>query len=489
MADLRAFITTPRQNAPAREVDERLSDWKEVYQPQPEPLAQSQAARCMDCGIPFCHQGCPLGNLIPDWNQSVSKGNWQRAYKQLSSTNNFPEFTGRLCPAPCEAACTLAISADAVTIEQTEKEIIEKAFQEGWVDAGVVAKKTNKRVAVVGSGPAGLAAAAQLAAAGHTVTVFERDEAPGGLLRFGIPDFKLEKWVIDRRIDLMKKAGIAFSTGVTVGKDLLWKDVIEEYDAVLLAMGAQKARDLPVPGRDLKQVVFAMDYLGAQNRFNARGQQQSTSLHAQARRVVILGGGDTGSDCLGTALRQGAKQVKQIELLPMPPQRRDMNNPWPQWPMVFRSSSSHKEGGEREFAMLTKKLSGKDGVLKTLHAVKVELNTSGEGGPFREIPGSDIDIPVDLLILAMGFTGPWVQSLVEQTSIQLDARGCIQVNPSFETSLPGVYCAGDAHRGASLIVWAISEGREAARAIDLRLQKKQKTILPTRGHDAYFGGR
>lgn len=480
------FIEWPRVLPTKREVKERLSDFRELVLAQPENVARQQAGRCMDCGIPFCHQGCPLGNPIPDFNDRVYRGGWEAAFHALSSTNNFPEFTGRLCPAPCEAACVLSIDQDPVTIEQMEKEIIERAFVEGWVTPRRPAERTGKRVAVVGSGPAGLAAAAQLNQAGHSVTLFERDDRAGGLLRYGIPDFKLEKWVIDRRLRVLEAEGLEIRTGVDVGGAVRFDQMMVEHDALVLAMGARRPRELEVPGRELSGVVQAMAFLEAQNR--ATGSTPSV-LSAAGKRVMILGGGDTGSDCLGTALRQGATRVTQVELLPAPPTHRAPNNPWPQWPLVFRSSSSHDEGGERRFAMKTQRLLGEGGVLKKLEAVELEMQV-GENGQAQLV---ERDAPprlfeVDLLILAMGFVGPETATLTQQLALELDSRGNIKVDAKFQTSRPGVFCAGDASRGASLIVWAISDGREAARAVDAHLRRKP-SVLPTRGAHLPFGGR
>ena len=488
------FKEWPRELPDRRPVRERLADWRELYLPHypgepgsPEGSEQSrqQAGRCMDCGVPFCQQGCPLGNHIPDWNHLVYTGRWRDAHTRLAATNNFPEFTGRLCPAPCEAACTLAITTDPVTIEEMEKEIIEKAFHEGWVTPRQPRGRSGFHVAVVGSGPAGLAAAAQLNSVGHRVTVFERADQLGGLLRYGIPDFKMEKWVIDRRIELMKDEGIQFVTGADIGVGIRWNELRDRHDALVVAVGAGRPRDLDVPGRDLEGICFAMSYLERQNRLVAGEADLAPALDAAGKRVIILGGGDTGSDCLGTAHRQGARQVTQIELMPRPPEGRPGDNPWPQWPLIFRTSSSQEEGGEREFAMLTKRLSGTDGVLEQLHAVRVQPRPGGGG--FDEVPGSEMALPVDLLILAMGFTGPDARALVDQLGVELDGRGNVKVK-DFATSVPGVFAAGDAQRGQSLIVWAISDGREAARHVDAYLRSDQ-SWLPTRGADCAFGGR
>jgi glutamate synthase (NADPH/NADH) small chain len=482
------FMEWPRAAAPKRAKAERLGDAREFTLPLAPDEAKRQAGRCMDCGVPFCHQGCPLGNLIPDFNEAVYRGRWKQAYELLSSTNNFPEFTGRLCPAPCEAACVLAIDQDAVSIEQMEKEIIERAFSEGWVRPHPPVRRTGKRVAVVGSGPAGLAAAAQLNQAGHTVTVYERADRPGGLLRYGIPDFKMEKGVLERRLRLMEAEGITFRTGVDVGGAESFAGLRDSHDALVLAMGARRARELEVPGRELSGVVQAMDYLEHHNRVVAGAASHEPKLNAAGRRVLILGGGDTGSDCLGTALRQGAASVTQVELLPASPHARTLDNPWPQWPMVFRTSSSQEEGGAREFGLLTKRLEGRDGQLVALHAVRVEPKREGGAVRLVEVPGSEQTFEVDLLVLAMGFTGPDTGALASQLGVALDARGNVRVDAGFATSVPGVWCAGDACRGASLIVWAISDGREAARAVDAHLSEGP-SALPTRGAHLPFGGR
>ncbi len=486
------FIEWPRISPAKRDKHGRIHDNREFTSPLGAEAAAKQAGRCMDCGVPTCHQGCPLGNVIPDFNDHLFHDRWRAAWASLASTNNFPEFTGRLCPAPCEAACVLAIdpaeashqgaSTQAVAIEYLEKEIVERAFFEGWVQPRPPSFRTGKHVAVVGSGPAGLAAAAQLNQAGHQVTVYERDDKVGGLLRYGIPDFKLEKQIIDRRVAVLIAEGISFCTGVDVGGAISWKQLAGEHHATLIAIGARKARELELPERTLSGVVQAMEFLEAQNRAVDSGRENT--LSASGKRVVILGGGDTGSDCLGTALRQGARDVFQVELMPAPPLQRAQSNPWPQWPMVFRSSSSQEEGGTRHFAMLTKRLEGLDGKLVAIHAVEVEL----EDGQLREVAGTQKRIEVELLLLAMGFVGPDVRSLSEQLQVTLDARGNVKVDPHFATNVPGVFSAGDASRGASLIVWGIADGREAARAIDSYLVG-QPSLLQTRGRDAPFGGR
>jgi glutamate synthase (NADPH) small chain len=483
MAKSTGFLEWQREQAPKRPTVERLGDSREFALPVVEAQSVRQASRCMDCGIPFCQQGCPLGNPIPDFNEHVSKGRWKAAYEALTSTNNFPEFTGRLCPAPCEAACVLAVNQPAVAIEQIEKDIAERAFTEGWVTARPPSFHTSQSVGIVGSGPAGLAAAAQLNRAGHAVTVYEKDEALGGLLRYGIPDFKLEKHLVDRRLALMKAEGITFRTGIEAGKTIPWKQLAASHDALLLCIGARAPRQLDVRGNALQGVWQAMDYLEAGNRRITHNGARIGP--ATGKRVVILGGGDTGSDCLGTALREGATEVTQIELMPMPSATRSSSNPWPQWPMVFRTSSSQEEGGTRSFGFLTQRLLGNDsGALVALEGIEVSF----DNGRLVEHPDRQRRIEVDLVILALGFTGPQTQSLCSELGVTLDARGAIEVTDQFATRVPGIFVAGDAMRGASLIVWAISDGREAAVAIDGFLTKSVSS-LPTRGRDAHFGGR
>lgn len=483
------FMEWPRALPDKRGKEERLADYREFQLPVLEEATRKQAGRCMDCGVPFCQQGCPLGNPIPDFNEHVWKGRWEAAFRALSATNNFPELTGRLCPAPCEAACVLSINQDPVTIEQLEKDIIERAFAEGWVKPRPPRERSGRRVAVVGSGPAGLAAAAQLNQAGHEVTVYERSDRAGGLLRYGIPDFKLEKWVIDRRLAVLEAEGVRFRTGMDVGRTVTYRQLRDEHDALVITTGARKARELEVPGRELSGVVQAMDFLEQQNRRVAGGALEGERIEAAGKRVIILGGGDTGSDCLGTSLRQGAASVTQVELMPAPPRHRGAANPWPQWPLVFRTSSSQEEGGERAFGWLTQRLEGVRGKLTALHAVKVEPKLGPEGRlALCEVPGSERVHEVDLLVLAMGFVGPETEPLVTQLGVQLDARGNVQTHGRYTTNVDGVFCAGDAGRGASLIVWALSEGREAARAVDAHLSTGP-TTLPTRGRDCAFGGR
>jgi glutamate synthase (NADPH) small chain len=478
MGKLTGFMEFERETPTRRPVEERVHDWLEVYEDFPAEKLKAQAARCMDCAIPFCHQGCPLGNIIPDWNDLVYREQWRLAIDRLHATNNFPEFTGRLCPAPCEAACVLGINDDPVTIKQVELSIIERAFDEGWVKPEPPEKLTGRTVAVVGSGPAGLACAQQLARAGHTVTVFERDDRIGGLMRYGIPDFKMEKRFLDRRLWQMEEEGVIFRPSVNVGTDVSASDLAKEFDSVALCGGATWGRDLDVPGRELKGVYFAMEFLPLQNKRGAGDHiADEDFISAEDKRVIILGGGDTGADCLGTVHRQGAKSVIQIELLPRPPDYRSESDPWPLWPNIYRVSSAHEEGGDREYSILTKKLTGENGRLRRLHGVHVEFNRENGSGKLQmhEVPGTEFEEPVDLLLLAMGFLGPERYSL-EQLGVELDARGNVKADRSKMTSVPGVFTAGDMCRGQSLIVWAIAEGRDAARGIDHYLMGE--TMLP-----------
>ena len=454
-----------------RPVQERKADYREFYRRWTENQAKDQGARCMDCGVPFCHMGCPLGNLIPDFNHQVYLGDWQQALKILLSTNNFPEFTGRICPAPCEASCVLSINSDPVTIEYIEKEISERGFEQGWIKGEPPSQRTGKKVAVVGSGPAGLAAAQQLNRAGHSVTVFERDEYIGGLLMLGIPDFKLSKDVVRRRVDLMSQEGVSFRTGINVGVDYPVDELSSQFDAVCLTGGSTHARDLPVPGRELSGIHLAMDYLPQQNRIQAgESIAPEQRITAEGKRVIILGGGDTGADCLGTAHRQGAELVSQFELLPEPPKERGWNNPWPQWPNILRLSGAHEEGGIRDYDILTKSFSGSNGRVEKLHAVRVEW-TPGENGRYNmeEVPCSEFEVETDLVLLAMGFLHPQHEGMLTQLGVELDARGNVKIDKERMTNIPGIFAGGDMARGQSLVVWAIAEGREAARSIDLYL--------------------
>jgi glutamate synthase (NADPH/NADH) small chain len=463
------FMEHNRQLPARRPVNERIRDFREIYRPFPETHLRDQAARCMDCGVPTCHAGCPLGNRIPDWNDEVYLGQWETAFKQLMATNNFPEFTGRLCPAPCEEACVLAINAPAVTIEQIEKTIIEHAFEQGWVRPQPPARRTGRQVAVIGSGPAGLACAQQLNTAGHMVTVYERDAKPGGLLRYGIPDFKIEKAVLDRRLALMEKEGIVFKTGIHAGVNLDAAALFAGVDALIVCGGATRSRELAIPGRELGGIHHAMEFLCGQNRVIA-GERPTLPFSAAGKRVVVIGGGDTGSDCIGTCHRQGAAAVVNFELLPQPTQDRPEFQPWPYWPRRLRTSGSHEEGGSRYWNMLTKRFIGEKGMVNALETVALQwIEEAGRPVRFEEIPGSKKIWPADLVLLALGFSGPETDTLVAQLGLDIDARGTIRTASDYMTSRPGVFAAGDARRGQSLIVWAISEGREAARAVDLFL--------------------
>jgi len=474
MARVTGFLEYERVDTPYRPAEERLRDWKEVQADPPLPQVKEQAARCMDCGIPFCNNGCPLGNIIPDWNDLVYRDKLEEALVRLHSTNNFPEFTGLVCPAPCEAACVLGINDDPVAIKQVEWEIIRHGWEQGWVRPVRPERRTGRSVAVVGSGPAGLAAAQQLTRAGHGVTLFEKSDRIGGLLRYGIPDFKLEKWIIDRRMEQMREEGVSFQTGVTVGVDLSAAELRRSFDAVLLCIGSEVPRDLPVEGRGLAGVHFAMDFLSQQNRRVAGDAvPPREEILATGRHVVILGGGDTGSDCVGTSHRQGARSVTSVELLERPPDEPSPRTPWPMWPLVFRSSSSHEEGGTREFGLLTRRLSGSAGRVERLHAVRVRFGEPDASGCPRmeEIPGSAFELRADLVLLAMGFLHPVREGLVGDLGVELDARGNVRADTrQFRTSEPGVFAAGDCRRGQSLVVWAQWEGREAARAVDLQLR-------------------
>ena len=472
------FIEIKRKKHPTRPVEERIHDWREVYLPYAVQDLRDQGARCMDCGIPFCHQGCPLGNLIPDWNDLVYRDHWHAAIDRLHATNNFPEFTGRLCPAPCEGACVLGINQDPVTIKAVEVSIIDRAFQEGWVTPQPPSIRSWKKVAVIGSGPAGLAAADQLNRVGHLVTVFEKSDRIGGLLRYGIPEFKMEKRVLDRRLELMEAEGVVFRGNTNVGADVTVERLRSDFDAVLLAAGAGAPRDLPVPGRELQGVHFAMEYLTLQNkRCEGDAIADEHFISAHGKHVIIIGGGDTGADCLGTAHRQGAKSVTQLELLPRPPQERAEDNPWPLWPNVFRVSTAHEEGGERLYSVSTQHFSGDaSGRVKALHAVKVEMVRKDGRMQFVPVSGSEFEIPADLVLLAMGFVGPERGPLVNELGITLTDRGNVWRDERWMTNVAGVFTAGDMQRGQSLIVWAIAEGRSAARGIDQYLMGE--SVLP-----------
>jgi glutamate synthase (NADPH/NADH) small chain len=474
------FLEIARKKPPARPIPERIQDWREVYLPYPDQALKDQAARCMDCGVPFCHQGCPLGNLIPDWNDFVYRDRGQAAIDRLHATNNFPEFTGRLCPAPCEGACVLGINDEPVTIKAIEVSIIDRAFEAGWVTARPPTVRTGKRVAVVGSGPAGLAAADQLNRVGHTVTVLERADRIGGLLRYGIPAFKLEKHHLDRRLALMSEEGVTFRTGCNVGVNMSVDELVGDFDAVVLAGGATAPRDLRVPGRELAGIHFAMEYLTQQNR-QCEGDDVSneTVISARDKHVIIIGGGDTGADCLGTAHRQGAKVVHQLELLARPPAMRAANNPWPLWPNIFRVSSAHEEGGERLYSISTERFSDDgEGRVAALHGIEV-LGVQKDGRlAFEPVPGSEFELKADLVLLAMGFLGPERSGILEQLGVRLTDRGNVWRDANWMTSVAGVFAAGDMQRGQSLIVWAIAEGRSCARGVDAFLMGRSDLPAP-----------
>jgi glutamate synthase (NADPH/NADH) small chain len=480
MGKITGFIEIARKKHPMRPVGERIHDWREVYLEYPEQALKDQAARCMDCGIPFCHNGCPLGNLIPDWNDLVYRDRWHAAIDRLHATNNFPEFTGRLCPAPCEGACVLGINNDPVTIKAVEVSIIDRAFDEGWVVAQPPSVRTGKRVAVVGSGPAGLAAAAQLNRAGHWVTVFERADRLGGLLRYGIPEFKLEKRFLDRRLALMTEEGVMFRTGVNIGSDVPAAQLRSEFDAMVLAGGATRPRDLPVPGRELGGIHFAMEYLTLQNR-RCEGDTIADSkfITAKGKHVIIIGGGDTGADCLGTAHRQGAKDIHLLELLSRPPEARASSHPWPLWPNIFRVSSAHEEGGERLYSIATTRFSGDErGRVTTLHGHNVEMVNANGRLEFKPVAGSEFELKADLVLLAMGFLGAEQDGMLAQLGVKVTERGNVARDQRWMTNVPGIFAAGDMQRGQSLIVWAIAEGRSCARGVDRYLMGSSDLPAP-----------
>jgi glutamate synthase (NADPH) small chain len=476
------FLEIERKDRPYEKVEKRLKSWKEFVLPLPPAEVSRQGARCMDCGIPFCHNGCPVNNLIPDWNELVRRDRWRDALDVLHSTNNFPEFTGRICPAPCEAACTLNIDDNPVTIKSIECSIVDRGWEEGWIGPLVAARKTGKRVVVVGSGPAGMACAQQLARAGHAVTLFEKADRIGGLLRYGIPDFKMEKRLIDRRMRQMEAEGVECRTGVEVGATLSIKSLLEGYDAVALTGGAEWPRDLEVPGRELSGIHYAMDFLVQQNKRvagddEARAAPRGT-LTAKGKHVIVIGGGDTGSDCVGTSNRQGAASVTQLEVMPQPPEKENKAIVWPDWPLKMRTSSSHEEGVERDFAVLTRRALGQDGRITALECARIDWVKGDDGRlAMREVEGSRFELKADLVLLAMGFLGPRKPGMVEQAGLALDPRGNVLANvKDYKTSVPKLFAAGDMRRGQSLVVWAIREGRQCARSIDESLMGS--TTLP-----------
>ncbi len=466
MGKVTGFLEIEREQPVRRPTTERVEDWQEIYLPFPEAKQREQGARCMDCGVPFCHTGCPINNLIPDWNDLVYNGRWRSAIQRLHATNNFPEFTGRICPAPCEAACVLGITNPPVSIKLVERSIVERAWDEGWIQPEPPVSNTGKRVAIIGSGPSGLAAAQQLRRAGHSVTVYEKNDRIGGLLRYGIPNFKLEKHVIDRRLEQMRAEGVVFVTNAHVGVTVPIAELREENDAILLCGGAEQPRNLNVPGRELKGIHFAMEFLPQANkRTEGDTIPEELAILATGKDVIILGGGDTGADCLGTSLRQKAKSVKQLELMPKPPATRAASTPWPLWPLQLRTESAHEEGGDRIWGVNTVKLVGdENGHVKELHGVQV-----GPPPNFTAVPGSEFVLKADLVLLAMGFLGPVKNGLLEQLGVELDARGNVKTDSEYKTSEEGVFAAGDLRRGQSLVVWAIREGRSAAAAVDRAL--------------------
>jgi len=487
MGKITGFLEFTRELPKKRSPQERVKDYKEFEERYSEEKLNQQSARCMDCGTPFCHDGCPVGNLIPEFNDAVYRKSYQEAYEILSSTNNFPEFTGRICPAPCETSCVLGINQPAITIEEIEKHIIEIAFENGHVKPKIPNVRTGKKVAVIGSGPAGMAAATQLNSAGHNVTLFERDDEPGGLLRYGIPDFKLEKWVVERRINVMKEEGVEIKCNANVGVNISISDLLREYHAIVLAGGSTIPRDLEIPGRDLKGIHYAMDFLKQQNKRVSKKEVKDEEILARGKNVVVIGGGDTGSDCVGTSNRQKAASVTQFELMPMPPKSRSPYMPWPTYPMILKTTSSHEEGAKRHWAIATKEFIGdENGKLKALKIVDLQWKFTEEQKPaqFVEVPGSETEIPCERAFLAMGFVHPQHEGLLSQLDIELDERGNVKASDKeFHTNISKIFAAGDMRRGQSLVVWAISEGRECARKVDeylmgfSLLETKDQSIL------------
>ena len=482
MGKITGFLEFTRELPHKRPVQERINDYKGFVQRYTDQKLNEQSARCMDCGTPFCHEGCPVGNLIPEFNDAVYRKSWQEAYEILSSTNNFPEFTGRICPAPCESACVLGINQPAITIEEIEKHIIEIAFESGFVQPKIPNVRTGKKIAIIGSGPAGMAAASQLNSAGHSVTIFERDDEPGGLLRYGIPDFKLEKWVVERRINIMKEEGVEIKCNANVGVNISINDLLREYHAIVLAGGSTIPRDLNIPGRELKGIHFAMDFLKQQNKRVSEKEIENEAILATGKNVVVIGGGDTGSDCVGTSNRQKAASVTQFELMPMPPKSRTPFMPWPTYPMILKTTSSHEEGANRHWAIATKEFLGdENGNLKALKIVDLQWKFTEENKPaqFVEVQGSESEIPCERAFLAMGFLHPQHEGLLNQLDIELDQRGNVKATEKeFHTNIAKIFSAGDMRRGQSLVVWAISEGRECARKVDEYLMGY--SLLPTK---------
>ncbi|MFC1512625.1 glutamate synthase subunit beta [bacterium] len=475
--DFHAFLKKKRKTAKYRPVYERIKDYKDVVAPRSDEESQEQALRCMDCGTPFCHWGCPVANLIPEWNEFVSAGHWYEAFNLLDSTNVLPEVTGRICPALCESACVLGVTDEPVTVRENELAIIERAFKERYVKPRIPKKRSGKKIGVIGSGPAGISTAVHLNRLGHNVTVFEKDERIGGFLRFGIPDFKLEKNILDRRLDIFEKEGVEFKTNINIGKDLPVSDILKEFDIICITIGCRVPRDLKVPGRELKGIHFAADYLTQVNRINSGAILKEQEISASNKKVIIIGGGDTGSDCIGTANRQGAVSVKQIEIMPQMPEFRAEDMPWPYHPLLLRTSSSHKEGAERHWSVLTKEIIGENGHVKKLICDKVEFSQekdSGDRPGIKKIQGTEFEIEADLVILAMGFTQPDGTGIIKELGLKVDDRGNIQTNDNYRTSNEKVFSAGDARRGASLIVWALYEGYMAAKNIDIQLNSKKE---------------